>query len=174
MFIYYPREFRYSGGWSAVEATVLLLKKAVAEGEYDRYVLLQGLEYPIRINREIAEFFEKNYNTEFLKAQCISESKNARDTHKYRLYWTLDKTSVSILVKIIHFCNQKLLKYNIVPHLKKNYVNDCTGNKLLIYQGCAQFGVTRKAVEYIIEFYDNNPLVNKYFGSMFAPDESYL
>ena len=48
----------YWGGYSAVEATVQLLRAALLwEGQpFDRFVLLQGLDYPFRTNREIHAF----------------------------------------------------------------------------------------------------------------------
>lgn len=161
-------------GGSAIEATILLLKAALAEGKYDRLILLQGLEYPIQSNKQISTFCKRYHDTEFIKAQNISDSKRISDIHKYCLYWMFDKASVNPCVKLTHLCNKKFVELGLVPHLKKNYVKDCKGNKMKIYQGCAQFGLTKEAAEYLVEFYDNNPQVNKYFKSMFAPDESYF
>ncbi len=135
---------------------------------------MQGLEYPIRTNREIHEFFEKNPNREFIRAQNISESDNPRERHKYSLYWHLDD-SRKLWAKVIHKVNTKLfLERGAIPTFKKDYVLDNSGKKMQIYQGCAQFSVTRELAQYIEEFYDNNPGFNRYFKTMYAPDEAYF
>lgn len=44
-----PRVPVYWGGYSAIEATILLFRTALAHAgpPFDRFVILQGLEYPI-------------------------------------------------------------------------------------------------------------------------------
>lgn len=161
------------GGNSAIEATVSLMREAVRVGDFDRFVLLQGLEYPIKSNKEIDEFFEHNKKTEFILAQNISDSTNPKEVHKYSLYWFLD--SQNLLARILHVMNSRLfLKYNWIPRFKKNYVKDKFGHHMKIYQGCAQFGLTADMVRYIVQFHDENPKFNKYFKSMYAVDESYF
>ena len=164
------------GGDSSVEATVKLFRAALSWDErkpFDRFVILQGLEYPIKTNMEIHMFFANNLNKEFILAQNISKSYNPREIHKYSLYWNLD--SSSFITKIVHKLNSLLfLKHGRIPLLKKNYTEDSVGNRMDIYQGCAQFGVTKKLAEYIVRFHDENKSFNQYFKSMYAPDESYF
>ena len=166
----------YWGGYSAVEATVQLLRAALLwEGQpFDRFVFLQGLDYPIRTNREIHAFLEKKAETEFLLAQNISQCADPHETHKYSLYWFLD-SKTKLWARIWHKANSILfLRSGRIPHWKKNYVRNQTGEKMDIYQGCAQFGVTRKLAEYLVRFHDENPGFNRYFRTMYAPDEAYF
>lgn len=164
------------GGYSSIEATINLFKAALAskKNKFDRFVVLQGLEYPIKTNREIHTFFEKNFETEFILAQNISRSSDPKEIHKYSLYWYLDSAN-SFWAKLVHILNYKaFLGPRIIPHFKKNYTVGLFGEKLEIFQGCAQFGVTRKLAEYIVKFYDENKMFNKYFQTMYAPDEAYF
>lgn len=164
------------GGYSSIEATVNLLKTAITWGgqQFDRFVILQGLEYPIKTNKEIHRFFEENPETEFILAQNISESDNPKEVHKYSLYWYLD-LKTRLWIRILHKANSELfLKTGIIPHFKKNYVLNYANERLEIYQGCAQFGITRKLAEYIVRFHDQNPKFNRFFQTMYAPDESYF
>ena len=160
------------GGYQAIEATINLMQTAKNIFKFDRFVLLQGLEYPIKSGKEIEDFFVKNFDTEFLLAQNISTIDNLEEQHKYRLYYKFG--SSSIFWKIINKTNCFLVKKRIVPHLKKNYIRDKQGKKMWIYQGCAQFGITYLAVEYILNFNATNPKFNSYFKTMFAPDEAYF
>lgn len=162
----------YWGGYSAVEATIELLRVALECGTFERFVLLQGLEYPIASNKYIDEFFQNHSKTEFMRAQNISIKKDWHEQHKYRLFYFLDNKN--IFVKVLHKCNSILCQMKVIPHLKKSYAIDKNGAKLDIYQGCAQFGITRKAAEYIVSFHEGNPKFNLYFKSMYAVDESYF
>lgn len=164
------------GGYSSIEATINLFKAAISwrKQSFDRFVILQGLEYPIKTNQEIHNFFEEKPKKKYILAQNISETNNPKEKHKYSLYWYLDNAS-AIGVKAIHRLNSALfLRTGIIPAFKKNYVRDNSGAKMQIYQGCAQFGVTRQLAEYIVKFHDENPEFNKYFQTMYAPDESYF
>ncbi len=158
------------GSYSAIEATINLMRETVGKG-YDRIIILQGLEYPIKSNIEIDNFFVNN-RTEYMLAQNISNSTDFKEIHKYRLYWYLGKRN--IFIKLLHMMNCLCLKFGKIPKLKKNYAIDKSGNHMQIYQGCAQFGITSELVEYILKFHDNNPKFNHYFKSMYAPDEAYF
>ena len=140
-------------------------------GGYDRIVILQGLEYPIKSNIEIEKFFVNN-KTEYILAQNISDSTNLKEIHKYRLYWYLGKKD--IFTKLLHKMNYLCIKFEKIPKIKRNYVKDKDGNCMKIFQGCAQFSITSELVEYILKFHDNNPQFNRYFKSMYAPDEAYF
>lgn len=163
----------YWGGYSSIEATIRLFRTAISSSNFDRFVILQGLEYPIKTNREIHAFFEKNPDMEYIRAQNISLCSNPREIHKYSLYWHLD-TSKQLKSRIIHKINRAFLKHGKFPRFKKNYVVNSLGQKMDIFQGCAQFGVTRQLAGYIVHFHDENECFNRYFQTMYAPDESYF
>ena len=148
------------------------MKTALEYGSFDRFILLQGLEYPIRSNSYIERFLSRHPNTEFIKAQNISLDQSPSVTHKYRLFHYLDKKN--LLFKSIEHVNAIFLKLGVIPNFKRNYVLDISGKKMLIYQGCAQFGLTREAVQYITKFHYMNPRFNRYFHSVYAADESYF
>ncbi len=79
-----------------------------------------------------------------------------------------------IFTKLLHKMNYLCLKFEKIPKIKMNYVKDKDGNCMKIFQGCAQFSITSELVEYILKFHDNNPQFNRYFKSMYAPDEAYF
>lgn len=161
------------GGFSAIEATINLIRYALNEGDFDRFVLLQGLEYPILSNQAIDAFFEKQPQTEFLLAQNISKKKDWHEEHKYRLFWDLDNAK-KISRKVLHRIYGCILKTKKIPKLRPNYVEDKDGRKLDIFQGGSRFAVTADAARYFVEFYDSNPGFNRYFKHVYAVDESYF
>ena len=160
------------GGFSSVVATINLMEAALKAGKFDRYVLLQGLDYPIKSNQEIDAFFMEHKDTEFLLAQNISQSHNWHEIHKYYLRWDLDNRT--FFNTVLRKFNALILKTHHIPHFHKNYVEDRDGNRMDIHQGCAQFGLTEDAVRYILDFYHNNEQFNRRFTSIYTPDELYF
>ena len=86
------------------------------------------------------------------------------------LYDGVDRRKItikSLISKCIEMVNRIGIKY------RKGYYTD--GNcKMDIYWGWAHFSVTRECAEYLIDFYDNNPKFNRYFKTVFPPDETYF
>lgn len=58
IFFLQDRLFCEWGGWNSVAAEILLLKQAIHNGNYDRYVFLQGADYPIKSAKEIMLFLK--------------------------------------------------------------------------------------------------------------------
>lgn len=161
----------YWGGFSSIEATINSFKEILLENQYQRVVILQGLDYPIKSNNEIEKYFKENENIEFLKAFNETKSKDIKNLHKYCLYWYLDNDSFS--KKLINKINSLLLKIKILPQLKKPYII-INNKKYEIYRGWAHIALTKEAIKYIINFYDNNKEFNNYFKTSYASDESYF
>lgn len=156
----------YWGGFSAVEATMDLLKAASNEGRYDRYVLLQGLDYPILANCDIEEFFIDNRNIEFIRGCNITDSKDYYLYSKCKMYWFFDKKN--LLRKCLNRLNRILKICN-----RKGYI--MIGNKRFnIFWGAAQWALTSECVEYVIDFYNSQNKVNNYFRHVFPADETYF
>ena len=64
--LYYFQEYEvYWGGFSQVQVELFLFKKAFSK-KYDYYHLISGVDLPIKNNREIDLFFEKNSGKEFI------------------------------------------------------------------------------------------------------------
>ena len=75
----------YWGGYGAISATIALFQAAASIQKFDRYVLLQGTDYPIRSNQEIDDFFSLYPETEFIKAVSETQAQNNSDREKYVL-----------------------------------------------------------------------------------------
>jgi len=57
----------YWGDFSQVEATLLILRAALADPrDFDRFVLLSGSDYPLRSASFIEQFFARNADKEFI------------------------------------------------------------------------------------------------------------
>lgn len=162
----------YWGGFSSIQATMAALEEAL-KYDCDRYVLLQGCDYPLHSNQYIDAFFEKNSSIEFLKAYNITKSKRKFNYMKcfgYHFYDGVnrnEKTLRTLFARVLTGFNKIGIKY------RKGYYQDGK-RKFDIYWGWGHFALTKGCVEYVLDIYKNNPNLNKYFNHVFPPDETYI
>lgn len=160
----------YWGGFNSIVATMELIREALKTGNYSRFVLLQGQDYPLFSPAEIHEFFDGN-DTEYCKAQDITVSKDKKDYMKWAGYWDMDGKTKNIFDKGFRFVlskvNQLGIKYRFgVFHNR--------GKKWHVFKGWAQFALTEACAKYVLSVYDNNPKFNRYMKHRFPPDEIYI
>lgn len=164
----------YWGGFSSIIATIDCLRRALDE-ECDRYVLIQGMDYPLHSNKYIDEFFDNNRGIEFLRAYNVTNSKRKINYMKCYGYHIFDgvnrrkKALKTFIARGFSAINKLGVKY------RKGYFFDKNENKRYdIYWGWGHFSLTRECVKYLIEFYDKNPKFNNYFKTIFPADETYF
>lgn len=158
----------YWGSWNAVKAVMNLLEYASQTNRYDRYIVLQGLDYPIKSDTYIIDFFKKNKDVEFIRGcnTSIEEKYYFRDKCKsYYIYntdcplrkmWNL---LIRFLVKDLHI------------DIRKGYVID--GKRYDVYWGAAQFAITGECADYILKFAKSHEKFNKFFYHVYPADETY-
>ena len=60
--IYHTRRIKVTwGGYSQIEAELILLEAATENGNYEHYHLLSGADLPIKNQEDIISFFEANH-----------------------------------------------------------------------------------------------------------------
>ena len=154
------------GGYNSIKATMSLLENAINSGEYRRYILLQGLDYPIWSDKKIIGFFNNN-NYEYIRGCNISKSTDPYFTHKITKKYFFDVNNRILRIFLREFF------YNIA--FIRNKKNVILGNKKCdIFYGSALWAITNECAEYIMEVYKNDTKYNNYMKHMFAPDESYF
>jgi hypothetical protein len=161
----------YWAGYSSILATINLFKFAINYGSYDRFVILQGQDYPIKSSQEIYNFFDNNPNVEFINAIDATNSKQIKTLHKYCFMWLID--DINVFKKVWNKFNSILIQRKLLMKFKNPYIIE-NGKKYGIYQGWAHVALTRNCVNYIINFYNTHPKFNKFFTTTYAPDESYF
>ena len=147
------------------------IKLALSTDNYDRFVLLQGQDYPLFSPQEIHDFFDSNVDVEFCKAKNISASKSKKDYMKCCGLWLMDISHPSFIAKcfryFIHKFNSLGIKYRTSTFKNGK-------EKWSIYHGWAQFALTKNCIKYILDVYENNASYNKYMKYRFPPDEIYI
>jgi hypothetical protein len=150
------------GEFSQVEATMLLIRQALACSRNHEYlVFLQGSDYPLRSGRYVSEFLERNRGQEFislLKMPAPGYPLSKINTLRY----PANKPAR-------HFASRALAKLRFA---KRDYRKHLPG--LEPYAGQAWWTLSRGACEYMVEFAESNPHVGEYFRNTFTPDEMYF
>ena len=170
------RQKVYWGGYHAILATYILLEEALASPrKYDYVVLLQNLDYPIKSNEYIQDFFEKNKGTEYIRGCHIAKTKDCHYAEKYKIYNSRDKdfylNSHSGFVKLLWDGMNAIRSISTIGF---NGVHKENGENIELYYGTAQWAVTRECAEYMVEFKNSHPKFNKRMQHIKFPDEEYF
>lgn len=166
----------YWGGYNAILATFELLNAALnSDRNYDYVVALQNLDYPIKSNAYIKEFFENNNGREFIRGCNIARTSDRHYSAKYKIYNSRDKDFY-----LNDHC--KLVKlawdgFHAIMSLKTigfNGVHKENDEEIELYYGTAQWAVTRECAKYMVDFYNTHPKFNKRMQHIKFPDEEYF
>jgi hypothetical protein len=151
----------YWGDFSQVEATLRLLKTALAEHPAcDYFILLSGTHYPIQPSEYIKAFFEREAGHEFINAAPMGTSISRLINFTPRPW---DPVTLRLAFKIA-----KLIRMPLV----RNY-SACFGS-LVPYYGSAYWSLTRGACQYIQNFVSEEKSIVNFFENTRCPDESFF
>ncbi len=160
----------YWGGYNSIIATMRTIQLALSTDNYDRFVILQGQDYPLFSPKKIHDFFENHKDIEFCRAKNISTSSNKRDYMKCCGFWMMDGKP-NFIQKCLRVFLVKLNKLGI-KYRRSTFKNG--KEKWSIYHGKAHIALTRDCIQYILNVYNSNMHYNKYMKHRFPPDESYM
>ena len=166
----------YWGGYNAIYACYELLRTALnSDRNYDYFVMMQNLDYPIKTNEEIKAFFEKHKGKEFLRGCPIAGTKDWEFARKYKLYYMKDnpygKAPISNPHKFFIALISSILSITTISF---NGIIKEKDQDYSIYYGCAQWAVTRECAKYLDEFERTHHRFNKRMKIMQFPDEEYF
>ena len=173
LFLLKNRITTYWGDFSYVEAEIETMRVALSSNATcDRFVVIQGSDYPIVSHSMILDYFKKNTQLNYINAFDVLKRGDGEIT-KYIFKWNLK--SKSRLAN--HLRKFKVAIGRKCPSIFKRktpYIRISTGDELRIYGGWAHFSVVRSVAEYFVSFHDSHPEYNAYFRSVYAADESYF
>ena len=166
----------YWGGYHAILATYALLEAALASPrQYDYVVTMQNLDYPIKSNQYIEEFFEKNQGTEYIRGCRIAQTDDWHYAEKYKIYNSRDKDFyLKNHAKPIKLAWDGFHAIKSISTIGFNGVHKENGEKIELYYGTAQWAVTRACAEYMVEFRKKHPKFDQRMKHIKFPDEEYF
>lgn len=154
------------GGFSLADATLNGLKAIKDCGKDFEYIsLLSGQDYPIKSNRDIDQYLAESEHSIFLNYFPLPDYRrwNAGGTYRYEKYF-FGLSAVSLFFsKAINFIS------TIIPPL---------GRKMPFYLrpycGSQWWTIDSYALDYIIDYIDQNPQYYRFHKYTFAPDELFF
>ena len=158
------------GGFNAVIAAVRTMQLALSSGDYDRFMFLQGQDYPLVSNKRIHGFFTEHQGEEFCRAKNLTES-NSEEKKNITGYWIYDiekkNPFKSAAAHYLHSASYK----GIIN--RKPYFESKSG-RWDIYKGWAQLAITRECAEYLVNAFETDHRFNRYMKHRFPADELYF
>ncbi|HTW96845.1 MAG TPA: beta-1,6-N-acetylglucosaminyltransferase [Candidatus Methylomirabilis sp.] len=151
------------GGWSQTQLTLNLLKKAAKEN-FDYYILISGVDYPIRRNSFLYDRLEEggeymNIIKGFQPHKPLSRVRNyyfdgfdRRDkrSRKTKFFLTFEKILRKLKIKKRHFPFEQ------------------------VYHGSAMWALSHGCVRHILDFTEKNPKWVRFYKTSLCSDEGYI
>ena len=150
----------YWGEFSQVQAVVLLVRQALESPQsFDYFVLMQGSDYPLRSGTYIQNFLKENRGLEFMdlvKMPAPGKPLSRINTIRYPSNKPIRRFAARVLARL------GLAQRDCGKYL----------NGLEPYSGSACWTLSRGACQYVLDFMDRNPQVEKFFENTPAADEA--
>jgi len=171
----------YWGGFSIVEATLRLLRKAVDEGEFQYAVLLSGQDFPIKSNRCIESFFETHEGKEFISYTPLPPKEwgwGPEIMERIECHWRVDDVS-----HLLEMTGSKRLQrwgwsaysrlttsaYRYAPSLKRKFLPG-----IAPYGGPLWIAISSRCATYVLSYLREHPEYCSFFRHTLVPDEIFF
>jgi hypothetical protein len=171
----------YWGGFSIVEATLQLIRKAVDEGGFEYAVLLSGQDFPIKSNRHIEHFFESHNGKEFISHTPLPSQEwgwGPDIMEHIESYWRVD--GVRRLLEMTGskklqswgwsaYSRLTTLAYRYAPGLKRKFLPG-----IAPYGGPNWFAISSRCATHVLDYLQEHPEYCRFFVRALVPDELFL
>lgn len=147
------------GGYSQIEAELLLLSAAVKRGPYAYYHLLTGVDLPLKKQRDILEFFDNAASREFISLDQWRPKELERVVYRYPYQDKLYRGFIEKKVRRIGLIFQRLFK------IKRMLPVNTWGI------GSAYFDITESMARLIIS---KRAWIEETFKESFCADELFV
>ena len=155
------------GDFSIVEATILLLRAALAHAPgLQRFVLISGADFPLRSAAQIESFFDDHVDAEFMHMVPMPSEHEGKPISRLTTY----KARPGFM-KINWLIRNALVRMGAVPR-ERDYRAHL--RNLVPYGGSQWWALSREACEYMLAFVDRERRVVRFFEHTHCPDESFF
>ena len=160
----------YWGGFSDIEATIKLIKRALNGSLSPSYlVLLSGSDYPIKGPQYIESFFSANHGQQFMNLVPMPCDAIGKPLSRLQAYWLQTPCSNRLVERVTARLNRLI---NEQLKLKRDHSE--VFKKLTPYAGSQWWALTQEACHYIISFIESKSDIVKFFKNIYMPDESFF
>ena len=168
--IYHTRRIKVAwGGYSQIEAELILLEASTENGSYEHYHLLSGADLPIKKQEDIIAFFEEHHGLEFVSFQSdvfpADHEIRVRFYHPLQEYVGRDR---KFFTRVRNFSIKKLngacIIFQKIMRKKRNM-------GINFQKGSNWFSITDELARYVLTQKD---WIRKVFCYTFCCDEVFL
>ena len=154
----------YWGEFSGVEATLVLMRQALAAPQrYDYFVYISGSDYPLRNKKYVLEFFQENRGTEFINLVEMPSLEAGKPLSRIN---TIRYPSTH---RVLRLASRVLAKVGYAQRDYRRYLQNVKP-----FSGHTWWALTREACQYLVNFEQANPHFAQFFKDTFAPDEMFF
>jgi hypothetical protein len=155
------------GDFSMVEATLVLLREAYADPrQFDVFVLLSGVDYPLQTALYIERFLAAHGGEEFLDMVPMPNDELGKPLSRLTRYKRRPTDS-----PITSTLRRALVKLGALPR-ERDYRAGLAG--LAPYGGSQWWAMSRDAAGYVLDFVARTPGPVRFFEHTHCPDESFF
>lgn len=160
------------GSIKQVEYQMVLIKSALeSQNNYDYFVSMSGLDYPVWSNNKITNYFTTNKGKEYIQGICMTnQGKDARLYRQYRLLsqkpWAMGSLGSKFRVALRHIIS--------FAGIVKPLTFKADGKEYQLYKGSSWWAITPDLAEYALKTWNSNSQYVRYFKTSFGPDETFI
>ncbi len=157
------------GGFGMVHATLTLMRQALDSGTiFDYFVLMSGLDYPIKSNQFIAEYLAKHRGREFIKYINLLEA--AFLEYKATRIRFHDHELMDLGGRVLRRV-ARLMGLGKIPalSLERRYLEG-----FIPHYGSQWWALTQDCVKYILRFVDENREFVNFHRFTDVPDQMFF
>lgn len=155
------------GGYSQIQCEIELLK-AATKRTYSYYHLLSGVDFPLKNQNEIHNFFEKNHGKEFVHFDRKSIQKSTLT--RIEFYYFFQDIVFFSKNKWTGFIRRKINSFFIYIQ-KKIKINRLISNDITYMKGANWFSITNEFATYVVS---KENWISKTFRNTLCADEMFL
>lgn len=150
----------YWGDMTLVDAMLALYRRAYETGEYDRYITLSGLDYPLKSNEEILKALG-DQNREYISARTLGKD----------LAFKIQGIYIWKHIFLARVARHLLGHYGVVMHPQKLRIHKNDRTKYPVWFSSQWHALSGEFVAYMLKTLEENPSIRRFFRYSYAPDE---
>ena len=159
----------YWADFSQVHAQLSLVREALNDSTYiSRFILISGACYPLRSSHSIYNYFLAKKTDEFMNLVEMPSDSNGKPEERLSLYWVMQP---NVVMHLYRFIRRVLIKLHLLNRFRD--YSKVFGDKKP-YGGSAWWALTRNACKTVLDFYDSEKELVKFYKNVFCPDESFI
>ena len=161
------------GSLGVVDSQMYALNEALEyDVDFDYFISMSGLDYPLWSNERIDDFFSAHPGREYLYGICMkNQNKQVRDLYlHYRFfnsyYWPYGSLGSKFRVSL------RELTFALGFRKPLSFVDK--DKRYDLYKGAMWWAITRDLAAFAYDTWKNNKMYVEYFKTSFAPDETFI